>query len=450
MDLLFYILISVAVVGLIAIAAVLLFKRDRQADQNRKKGVLRRDRNLIIREATRRLSQDPRDVGALKDLACISFEEHNYADSYKYYRTLVSMCGANPEIDEFEANLRFGQSALKLKKMAEAHKHLMVARTLRENEFEVNLNLGIMEYARKDFAKAALYLAVARSQRPDDIPTNRYLGHSLYTQKQYGGAVEALQRVLDFEPEDKKTQFVLAKSYFALQNNDLALQIFSRLRTDPDIGAISALHSGTLNTNAKKYDSALEDFEIGLRHEKISPAVSLELKYRMAEVLLKKNELPKAIKLWKEINALQADYRDVAEKIVQYQEINTNKHLQTFLLSPSSEFITLCRRIVTRYFPNSKTKLVNISLSKGNYADLLALVRTPKWEEMVLFRCIRSQTSVGEFLLRDLYASIKEVKAGRSVCIAAGTFSEQAQSFVEARMIDLVDKENLIRILKKL
>ncbi len=450
MDLLFYILIALAAVGLLAIAVILFFKGDHEKDaRSHKRGQIR-DRNVVIREASRRLAQDPRDVQALQDLADIAFEEQDFPNSYKYYRSLVSMCGANPDIDEFEVNLRLGESAFKLKKTEEAHKHLMVARTLRQDEFEVNFNLGVMEYTQKNYQKASGYLGIARSQRPDDVATNRYLGHSLYTLKNYKEAIDVLQRVLDFEPEDKKVQFVLAKSYYALKKGGQALQMFSRLRTDPEIGAISALHSGTLNINAKKYDTALEDFDIGLRHENVPQPVFVELKYRMAEANLKLGELSNAIKLWKEINTLQPDYKDVSEKIGQYQEANTNRFLQTFLMAVSSEFITLCRRIAMHYFANSNTKLVNISLRKGEYADILAYVRTAQWEDQVLFRFVRSQGVIGELLLRDLYAHTKEVRAPRGVCVTAGTFSEQARSFAEARMIDLVDKENLIKILKNL
>jgi tetratricopeptide (TPR) repeat protein len=447
MNVLFYGLIGIAAVGLLIIALVLLFSNDRTKEG--RVHAHRRDRDQVVREASRRLAQDPRDVQALKDLGEIAFEEQDYANTYKHYRTLVSLCGANPEIDEFEANLRLGQSALKLKKGEEAYKHLMLARTLRPDEFEVNFNLGLMEYIQKNHQKSSEYLRIAHSQRPDDVVTNRYLGHSLYSQQAYGDAIEVLQRVLDFEPEDKKAQFLLAKAYYAMKRNDQALQIFTRLRTDPDIGAISALHAGTLNTNNKKYDTALEDFDIGLRHENIKQAVFLELKYRLAEVYLKTGELSRAIRLWKEIGTLQPNYKDVAGKINQFQDVHTNRFLQTFLMGASSEFITLCRRIAARYYPNAKAKLINISLRKGEYADILAHVRTSQWEDQVLFRFVRSQGAVGELLLRDLYVRAKDVRAPRAVCVIGGTFTEQAKSFVEARMIDVVEKDGLFKMLKK-
>jgi len=67
----------------------------------------------------------------------------------------------------------------------------------------------------------------------------------------------------------------------------------------------------------------------------------------------------------------------------------------------------------------------------------------------VLFRFVRSQGAVGELLLRDLYVRAKEMRAPRAVCVIGGTFTEQARGFVEARMIDVVEKDELFKMLGK-
>jgi tetratricopeptide (TPR) repeat protein len=452
MDALFYILIAVAAVGLLVVSAVLLFKRDNRKIEERHpwRALSRRERNNLLREANRRLSQNPRDAPALRDLGEIAFEDEDYAAAVKYFGALLPLCPANPEIDELGANLRLAQSLLKLGKLEEARRHFLLARTIDEEGFEANFNLGLMEYSQKNHAKALGYLGAAREQRPDDVATNRYLGHSFYRLQQFDQAAAALQRVLDFEPEDKKTQFVLARSYHSLRQSDLALQIFSRLRTDPEVGAMAALYAGTLNLNAKRPDLALADFDIGLRHANTEPGVLLELRYRAAEAHLRQGEVRQAIRLWKEIAAEAPDFRDVRDKISQYREINSSRNLQIFLMSPTSEFIGLCRKIVLGYFANASSKLLNISLPRAEYADILAQVHTPQWEDLALFRFVRSSGATGELLLRELHARSKEVRASRAVCATAGTFSEQARAFVEARMIDLVDKDGLLKLLRRL
>ena len=60
MNVLFYVLIGIAALGLLIIAVVLLFNRDRTKGARVRSR--HRDRDLVVREATRRLAQDPRDV----------------------------------------------------------------------------------------------------------------------------------------------------------------------------------------------------------------------------------------------------------------------------------------------------------------------------------------------------------------------------------------------------
>jgi restriction endonuclease Mrr len=64
-----------------------------------------------------------------------------------------------------------------------------------------------------------------------------------------------------------------------------------------------------------------------------------------------------------------------------------------------------------------------------------------------MFRVIRTQGSIGELIVRDFHAHLKEVKAGKGICITVGNFTEEAKRYTEARLIDLIEKERLTVIL---
>jgi len=64
-----------------------------------------------------------------------------------------------------------------------------------------------------------------------------------------------------------------------------------------------------------------------------------------------------------------------------------------------------------------------------------------------MFRFIRSQGAIGELVVRDFHSHLKEVKAGKGVCVTVGSFSEEAKRYTEARLIDLIEKERLFAIL---
>jgi len=67
-----------------------------------------------------------------------------------------------------------------------------------------------------------------------------------------------------------------------------------------------------------------------------------------------------------------------------------------------------------------------------------------------VFRYLRSNGQVGELFLRDMQVRLKEMHAGRGFCVTAGTFTPTAKQFVEARLIDLVEKEALLKAMNAL
>ena len=116
-------------------------------------------------------------------------------------------------------------------------------------------------------------------------------------------------------------------------------------------------------------------------------------------------------------------------------------------MAPSGDFVSLCRKIVIGFYQRAKVKITNISVNKNEWADILAEVDTPKWSDLIMFRFIRTQGSIGELIVRDFHSHLKEVKAGKGICITVGAFTDEAKRYTEARLIDLIEKERLSALL---
>ena len=256
-----------------------------------------------------------------------------------------------------------------------------------------------------------------------------------------------IRKAIDLAPDDKESLYTLAECYYEANQTEQALRVFSHLRGDPVMGPGACLTCGNINLESRQYEKAIQDYEIGLRHESIKPEIKVELRYRLASCYLRNNDIGKALSLLKSIQAEYPSYKDVAMLIGKYQELNANKNLQIFLMAPSGDFVALCRKIVMSYFPKAKVKITNISVNKNEWADILAEVDTPKWTDLIMFRFIRSQGAVGELIVRDFHSHIKEVKAGKGICVAVGIFTEEARRYTEARLIDLIEKDKLSNIL---
>jgi hypothetical protein len=119
-------------------------------------------------------------------------------------------------------------------------------------------------------------------------------------------------------------------------------------------------------------------------------------------------------------------------------------------MGSSADFVALCRKVVMTYFGRAKVKIINISVQKSEWADILAEVDTAKWSDLIMFRFIRTQGSIGELIVRDFHSHLKEVKAGKGICITVGNYSEEAKRYTEARLIDLIEKDKLQALLNTL
>jgi len=405
---------------------------------------------MVIREANRRLAQNPRDVTALQTLGEIYYNNEDFEKAMKTYAILVSLSGGNRSIDEYEVTARYALSALKCNNVDEAYKSLVVAWNMRAGGFDVNYNLGYLEYQNKNYDRAIELLSQARVMQPDHPATLRFLGLSLFRARRYAEGATLLKKAIDQEPEDKEALFAVARCYHELGQNEQAIKVFSHLRSDPQLGPNAALFAGTIHLQTRQYVEAVQDFQVGLKHENVPSDVLIELQYRLAVTYIKQDEIGEALRLLGEIQGTSPDYRDVQDLLKRYRELNTNQNLKIYLIAPTSDFVSLCRKIVTSYFSDAKVKISDVSIQKSEYADILADITTAKWEDLILFRFVRTTGTVGELIVRDLYTRTKEVKAGRGLCVAAGIFSEGARQFVEARLIDLVDKELLTHHLSSL
>ena len=409
-----------------------------------------RNRDAIVRDANKRLSQNPRDYAALSALGNIYYREGQWEEAYKAYEILINAPPASEGVDPFEVNLRCGIAADKLGKLDEAYKGLFIARSKRQDSFEANYHLGALEFERKNYEKAIACLQIARRQDGEHVPTLRTLGHAFFKMKKYKEAMAFIRKAIDLAPDDKESLYTLGECYHEAEQTDQALKIFTHLRPDPVMGASACLLSGTINTNLRQYDKAIEDFEIGLRHKNITPEVWVDIKYRLARLYLETGEIGKALTNLRDIKLEHTNYKDVAALIGKYQELNANKNLQIYMIGSSADFIALCRKIVVSYFPKARVKITNISVNKNEWADILAEVDTAKMSDVVMFRFIRSQGSIGEIIVRDFHSHLKEVKAGKGICITVGAFSDEARRYTEARLIDLIEKERLTPMLNLL
>ncbi len=410
----------------------------------------KKDASLVLKNSQKKLVQNPKDIKSLQNVANIHYENGEYDKAVRPFGILASSAETNKSIDKFEIYLKYGVSLLYTEHLDQAYDYLSEALAIDRTNFDVNYELGYLEYLRGTFDKAITRLAVAREINSNHRLTKKYLGLSFFKLHKYTEAIPLLKKSLEYNPDDNEIMYALGQSYFSIGQKDKSLKIFTHLRANPKVGAKACLYAGNISISNQQIEKAIEHFKTGLSFQNISIDVMLELKYKLATAYVLSQKLLEATKLYDEIIKVSPDYKDVSQQIKKYSDLVTNKNLSTFLLSGNSEVATLCRKIATAFFPKARVKILDIGVTKQEYIDIIANISTPRWEDHVIYRFIRTTNKVSDLAVKELYDKAKEEKAGRGFCITAGHFTQEAKTFVEARLIDLIEKDALEKILKKI
>lgn len=440
-------IIIAAVVFFSIIALILIISGARRKNANSSSSA-QKNRQTIIREATKKLSQDPHNVSGLLPLSELYFKEQLWDKAYPLYDTLLGIAVAHPEVDIFTTALRQGICALKVNKIEDAFKGLLQARKLQADNFEVNFYLGQTFYLNKEYDKAIPLLKKAITINKEVQETYKFVGLALYKYHSFRESLPYLKRGLDLNPDDKELLFAMADAMNESSNGEKALKIFMHLRPDPEFGAKSCLAAGIIHANQNQHDKAILDFEIGLKHTQAPIDIITNIRYRLAHSYIAISDISRALSMLKEIQQTAPGFKDVQGLIARYQELTQNANLQIYLISSNSDFIALCRKIVSIYFGKAFVKIIDITAT-NECTEVQTEIETAKWEDSVVFRFYRTTGSTGELFVREFHSRLRDLKVGRGLCFTAGTYTEEARKYIEGRPIDLIDKSGLIKILNK-
>lgn len=413
-------------------------------DKIKKKG-----ETYLIKEAEKKLTHDPHNVNSLEFLGNISYNNKDWEKTWNIYKTLYDISAAHKEIDVGKTSLRMGIAAFYLKKQNEAVNALIIAVKRIPDSFEGLYYLGRALFEVGTYDKAAFCFKKAKILKPENNELNQYIGLSLFKLQKYRECIPFLKKVLEEKSENKEILFDIAVAMSEIGINERAVKIFMHLRPDPVYGAQSCVEAGKIHERNRDYLSAVQDYEIGMKLQNVPEQTMLTIKYRCANSYIQMKEISKALALFKQIQMVKTGYKDVDALVVRYNELNQNKNLQTYLMAGTSDFIALCRRFVSTYHKDCFVKIEDVQVISQS-AELVCTVESSKWSTKELFRFYRTQTVIGDIFIREFHTKIRDLKCDNGVCITMGSFSDSSHKYCEGRPIDLIEKDELCKILKKI
>ena len=435
---------------MIALVAVLtLFMGKNGGGSTKDKKTSNRNKAQIIKEANKKLAKNPHDPAGLIPLGDVYFSSQIWDKAYLIYNDLSKLDSKSGFVNLDECFLRLGISALQLGKNPEAVQALVSAYKINSVSFENNFYLGKAMFNQKLYEKSVPLFKKAILAKPESTGVYFLLAQSLYFAKKYRECLSFFKKALDEDPSNKEALFNMSDAMFQEGRGDRAIKIFMHLRADPVYGARSCLRAGIFHTKINDLNSAIQDYEIGLKHENEPSDIRVEIEYNLARCYFEKNQIAKGLALLKAIRNSVQNYKDVNSLINRYQELSQNNNLQIYISANSNDFVTLCRKFILTKYKNSNVKIQNIE-KDSLYTDILAEIFAATWQDVVLFRFFRTTGSVGEIYIREFHEHMNDVNAERGFCVSAGIFSEESKKYIEGRPIDLIEKTELTKILKQI
>jgi hypothetical protein len=177
--------------------------------------------------------------------------------------------------------------------------------------------------------------------------------------------------------------------------------------------------------------------------------VVLSIRYLLARCHELEKDLMKAIEQWDWIYRKNPKFGDVAEKLANYSDLRTDDHLKDFLTASQQAFQEYCTRIVG----SLGLSIQDVFVKNPDLIEMNALETQSKWRNAKktpsLIRVFRGADPISYDSIRGLYDQMRKANANRSICITASKFTKKAVEFAQIRPIDLIDKNDLTKLLQK-
>ncbi|MBU0936597.1 MAG: tetratricopeptide repeat protein [Spirochaetes bacterium] len=340
---------------------------------------------------------------------------------------------------------RFGQAE-------EALKEYIMLSQKDPNNAEYFYQCGRIFGDRGKTEVAVKYVRKAIELDPKHGKAHFTLGMILYRTKHPVEARTEFEAALKHDPTNYESYYYLGK--LLKENNDTtgALLAFERAQKSPGYKLKALVERGATYINQGSFENAIIELERAIKMSKDDAQnETIYARYFLAACYEKLKNLDKAIENWEKIYVRKPQFRDVAEKLGQYQEYRTDDRMKDFLICNQDEFIKTCKEVAAK----ALTLAVHDTLEIPNGVEFIAVEgEQDKWlgakKMPKLVRFLRVADTIDESAIRSLLEAMKKKNIIRGVLVTSSTFTRTALDFAENRPVELYNKEHLQEFLKKI
>jgi len=394
------------------------------------------------------IEKDPYDFNSRLKLAKIYMELKNYREAVIQLNEVLKFGHGNPDFNEKEINYRLAECYMKLNDIKEAYKTYAIIRKIDPDDPNAYINLGRIEFERGNTKRAIAYMSKAHEINPEDKEIAKELGQVLIQAKLFTEAINVFQTALSNDPEDPETNYYMAELMSIYNNSKEAIKHYYKSKNDPRFTVKSLISIAKILIKFKKLEEANRVLSAALKFPQLKRDEMLDIRYEIGEVCVLQKDIQKAIQQWERILSYVSNYRDVNAKLEQYEQTKSNLNLRRYMMSSPIEFSVICKKIALEFAKN--VVIIKSEQQKDSSVEILVQAIYKDASVTILFKFFRGASNIGQFSVREFYEKCRELKAKLGVCFTTSGYTDEAIDFSVGRVIELYDKNVLLRFLEKL
>lgn len=338
---------------------------------------------------------------------------------------------------------------LKYHQPEEALKETLLLIKLEPFQAEHYYTAGVLFEQRDNSEQALAHYKKAVETDPNHAEAHASLGLLLFKNKQMADAKKEITIALRLDPKNTKAHFYQGKLLRNSHDYANALASFEQALRDPELKQKALIERGCCYMEANSTEKAILEFDRAIKASTDTASNdTLHARYFLASCHEKLRDIDNAITQWELIFNNKRSFRDVGEKLSQYQELRSNDSIKEYLTAGRDDFFTICKAIT-----NTSLDLSVRDIRETKYGCSLVAVENDaeKWRNvrkmprLILF--YRDPNLIEDSFLRALQEEMKKQSIIRGIVITSSGFTRSALEFAESRPLELIGKEKLEHML---
>ncbi len=426
-------------------------KNKKQKSKEDKKS--REEFYILIDEYRKILKNFPDNNKVRENLADALVQVEAYVNAIKEYMFLLNKVVVDKSINENQLLEKIANTFELLGNKEEAKKYYLLIKKKDNLNIKANLFLAKYELEKKEYETALALFNILIKLEPENPEVQKFLGITYFHLNRFKNSIEIFFKYLKTNQNDLEVLYYLGYSFYNLNRTDEAIRYFAKIKDNENYSAEINYLMGNIHKKQKIFFKAIEDFQAAISSNRLKEEKLFEAYYQLGDCYLNIHDISNAVLTWKKLYDLNSSYKDVADKIETYSQLESHSLLEKYLLGSVNQLTNLCKLFVKYYLTkylkrDGFIKFTKIQMLQNNSMEIYLEFTVKNVVEFYYFLFLRSITTVGDFTVRDLYNKLKEEKIDKGVCVTAGNFSATAKEFVESRMLVLIEKDLTIEILE--